>query len=464
MQRKLNEDFIKEYSRQFSEKVTTDFFAAGEVISGKEILNLTPSRQVNFFTLKILFRKWQEEMKKLESPYFNYRNNEVRRAMVDFMNILSQHIEVGQADFRQLLQEAVEDTLILCMAPDLYLRLEFDQKEISQVNEKVTRPIHKYLKIYKEPFESFFNRHIGESHDIFLENAQSFFEAPGEEVENELELLSQIHPIQMDDLVLSEKDQVAETIAPDFEEMDEPLPAEEVEASDEPQMEDELRESEEEEGTEDSAPEEAPETDMAKGDEPEAEEEIWSEEDIEETVETKYGAQDPESTIGEEDYEPEDRIDEEVIGPVDPRNEELFVKEDEEDADEISAEEELEVEMEEKGESDKSIPVEEIDQSPSTLNDRFAERDRTTVADQLEEKKVNSIMEAISVNHRYMFTKELFDGNREEFTGAIEQIERCKSFDDAVEMLVQDFARDREWDMNSEEVKELLKVVFRKFR
>jgi VIT1/CCC1 family predicted Fe2+/Mn2+ transporter len=73
-------------------------------------------------------------------------------------------------------------------------------------------------------------------------------------------------------------------------------------------------------------------------------------------------------------------------------------------------------------------------------------------------------MEAISVNHRYMFTKELFDGSREAFTEAIAAIEACESFDDAVELLVQTYAKERAWDMNSEEVKELLKVVFRKFR
>jgi hypothetical protein len=31
-------------------------------------------------------------------------------------------------------------------------------------------------------------------------------------------------------------------------------------------------------------------------------------------------------------------------------------------------------------------------------------------------------------------------------------------------MIVQSYAQDLSWDMNSEEVKELLKVVFRKFR
>jgi hypothetical protein len=108
-------------------------------------------------------------------------------------------------------------------------------------------------------------------------------------------------------------------------------------------------------------------------------------------------------------------------------------------------------------------PVEDDDEDMKILNDKF-EVGAKTLADLHEEKKIDSIMEAISINHRYMFLQELFDGDNDQFQKAIEKIENSESFDSAVEMLVQDYSKDYFWDMNSEEVKEFLKVVFRYFR
>ena len=155
MQRKLNDEFIREYSEEFSEKITTEFFADNERISGKEILNVSPSKQVNFFILKILFRKWQEEMKRLESPFFNYKNPDVRKAMVQFMNTLSQHIEVSKEHFGSMVEEAVADTLLLAMEPGSYLSLEFEEMDVSKITDKLTKPILKYIKLHRTDIEEY---------------------------------------------------------------------------------------------------------------------------------------------------------------------------------------------------------------------------------------------------------------------------------------------------------------------
>ncbi len=118
MQKKLNEDFIDGYCEKFASKVTAEFFKDGkDVITGKEILKVTPSKQVNFFVIKLLFRYWQEETKKLESPFFNYKHEEVRQAMIQFMNVLSQHIEINREKFETLLNHAVKDTIYLAAMP-----------------------------------------------------------------------------------------------------------------------------------------------------------------------------------------------------------------------------------------------------------------------------------------------------------------------------------------------------------
>ncbi|MEM7297884.1 MAG: hypothetical protein AAF391_06420, partial [Bacteroidota bacterium] len=137
MQKKLNEDFIDSYCEKFAAKVATDFFSKGkDVITGKEILNVTPSKQVNFFVIKLLFRYWQEETKKLESPFFNYKHDEVRQAMIQFMNVLSQHIEINKDKFETLMNHAIKDTIYLASMPQAYVEIDLDSRGVEVIRDK----------------------------------------------------------------------------------------------------------------------------------------------------------------------------------------------------------------------------------------------------------------------------------------------------------------------------------------
>ena len=156
MQRKLNEDFIDSYCEKFAAKVTADFFQEGkDVISGKEILTVTPSKQVNFFVIKLLFRYWQEETKKLESPFFNYKHDEVRQAMIQFMNVLSQHIEINSTKFELLLNHAVKDTIYLVVAPEAYVEIDLESRGVDKITDKSIEGTIKYLRVHKKEITSF---------------------------------------------------------------------------------------------------------------------------------------------------------------------------------------------------------------------------------------------------------------------------------------------------------------------
>lgn len=450
MQRKLNDEFIKEYSEEFSEKIASDFFQQKEKISGKQILSLTPSKQVNFFVLKILFRKWQEEMKRLESPFFNYKNTEVRKAMVQFMNTLSQHIEMGKEHLVGMLEEAVADTLLIAADPGSYLIMEFDALDVPQVNEKLTKPILKYLRLHKEEVQSFFEENNEVSLDEFLDNAEAHFDEldTAEVVAHELELLSRVVPLSEEELFMDEDSFES------HEESEEEIPG----------MEDDLMEEEpdEEEDVEFYSDEEAYEDEELEREvieEPEANEEEDEELSFEAAEEEEEASSDEVEAITEVEEEP---LDEEEV-----ESDEEVQPEEEEDTKEVAEHSSAAEDWPEETPDEEIAPEESVNEqfpeAGETINDTFSKKS-STLADQLEQKKVQTIMEAISVNHRYMFTKELFDGSREAFTEAIAAIEACESFDDAVELLVQTYAKERAWDMNSEEVKELLKVVFRKFR
>ncbi len=416
MQRKLNDEFIRDYSGEFSEKITSDFFAGKGRISGKEILNVSPSKQVNFFILKTLFRKWQEEMKRLDSPFFNYKNPEVRKAMVQFMNTLSQHIEVSKDYFNSMVEEAVADTLLLAMEPGSYLALEFEEMDVARVTAKMTKPILKYINLHKIDIEAFFNANDGVGIDDFVYEAETYFRdidsAPV--VRNQVELMSQVVPLHEDDLFYAEEG--------DLGGLDQDTDEEEEYSN-----KDYWGDSEEE-----------PESGA-----------IQSEEIAVNHLGTdRPDSKEAQSQMVQEIEDSLEQVDEQQQHSVDSTH----------DIPERSF-----TESGEDVQQDDSINQMYAEKKPS-INDRFSGNENATVAKGLDSKQLNSIMEAISVNHRYMFTKELFDGDRDAFVEAISTIDGKDSFDDAVELMVQKYANKRGWDMNSDEVKELLKVVFRRFR
>ena len=98
-----------------------------------------------------------------------------------------------------------------------------------------------------------------------------------------------------------------------------------------------------------------------------------------------------------------------------------------------------------------------------TINEQF-QSETKTIADTHQEERITSILSNISINHQYMFVKELFGDSDEKFKSTITKIEHLENFDAAVEHLIRNDAKEHQWDMNAEIVKELLKIIFRKFR
>ena len=374
--KKLNQAFITQYSSVFADQLIRQVFTNKDFLDGKDIMDLTPIRQLNLFILKSLFTTWQEEMKKLESPYFDYKNTEVRQMMVQFMNVLSQHIQVNAHTLKPLIEDALANTLLLAVSPHLYLQQEFDTKVQASLSQKAARQTVKYLALYKTEISSYVENNIGAPvAELFSESAAFFRQLICDETCEDLaEKLSHILTVSAGDFtipaIISSNTPIAEkTNSPAF-----------PPATGLPQAEDS-------------------EISSSSG-EPAAFQ-----------VNTKETEQKPAKSK-----------------PAITTN----FEEDEEEEEDI-------------------------------LNNRFEPAGKS-LANVHEEKGVDNILEAISINHRYMFLQELFDGEEDRFRKAMEKVDNCNSFDEAVEFLVQNYSKDYFWDMNSDEVKELLKVVFRRFR
>ena len=346
----LNENFIEAYSKQFAVRVSERFFASNDYITGQEILTLTPSKQVNFFIIKLLFNNWQDESRRLESPFFDYTNSEVRDAMVQFMNVLSRHIRIRRAEFQALLRDAVKDTLFLIMSPNSYMKIEINRKGIEILTDKSVRNLTKYIKIAEEAFSKAINDMIGsDPSDIGIDESIITQEILAQQIS----YLNEIFPLTMKDFEQGNDD--------------ESLPV------------------------------------------------VESEDLFDERYEDNQSLIEAEGKTKRKN----------IITNLSPD------EEDEEDEDAI-------------------------------LNSKFEDPMRGSIVESHE--KTDSMLSAISLNHRYMFINELFDGDADLFAQAIGKVEDSTSFDDSVEILVQNYAREFHWDMNSDEVKELLKIIFRRFR
>ena len=124
MTNKWNASEIQNYSNDFAKLVCEEFFNDKESISGSEIINLTEIKQLNLFIIKELYNQWQLETNKFRSPYFDFSDLEVQKALEEFMNVISRHIKIKSLDFESLLRGATKSTIDLFVDPKQFFNEE----------------------------------------------------------------------------------------------------------------------------------------------------------------------------------------------------------------------------------------------------------------------------------------------------------------------------------------------------
>ncbi len=76
---------------------------------------------------------------------------------------------------------------------------------------------------------------------------------------------------------------------------------------------------------------------------------------------------------------------------------------------------------------------------------------------------LGELAESLALNQRFMFTKELFDGNADLLRHALKSVDELNTFEEAVELINARFVVELGWDIESEEVREFMQQVYRKF-
>jgi hypothetical protein len=98
--------------------------------------------------------------------------------------------------------------------------------------------------------------------------------------------------------------------------------------------------------------------------------------------------------------------------------------------------------------------------SPDSLNEKLGSlRADENVPDYLRGKPLTSLKEAIGINDRFLFIRELFGGNAESYSLAISKLDEASCLSDA-RALITDFTHGK---ADSEAAKQLLDLVKRKY-
>jgi hypothetical protein len=333
MESKLNHPAIEAYCNNYTKKILSDIYAEKEVVEGKDILQINGVSQINFFVLKLLFQKWKQETDKLQSPYFDYQNKEVKKALKSFLNTLSQHISIKKSQFEPLFKKAVYESILIVFAPYDFYRREINPSDKTRVKLSELQDTAKYIKVNKHLMEALIKK---------------FQEEEKEEVFNDeaLELLNEVcESIKI----------LPEDVDGFMTQYSEVLP---------------LR------------------LDMIYGDK-------------------------------------------QVVEPVSPKAE--------------------------------NVPVKPFIEESVTLNDQLQKEVKSTLDEIHSKAKNGSIKKSITINQRFMFVKELFGGNNDQFEKALDRIDEAKDFVEVSKLVKSEFVSTYQWNMESEEVTEFLELLERRF-
>ncbi len=103
-----------------------------------------------------------------------------------------------------------------------------------------------------------------------------------------------------------------------------------------------------------------------------------------------------------------------------------------------------------------------------TLNDVLREKpsnaaEPVTVAETFHRAAIESIGRSISLNQKFRFINQLFNGNTSAYNQAIEEIDTLNNYGQALDLISYRYASQYLWDMSSDEVSELVEILKRRF-
>jgi hypothetical protein len=148
MPNSLNSNALNQYASRFTATALNEVYRNQAVVKGPELLKITPVRQVNLGILNRLFEQWKNTAQAFRSIYFDFENEEVKAALQDFMNTVSQNIAVKRSDLEPLLLDSVKDAVTLIYTPEVYFEEKLRAIPESVFTREKAEQLIKYTHIH----------------------------------------------------------------------------------------------------------------------------------------------------------------------------------------------------------------------------------------------------------------------------------------------------------------------------
>lgn len=114
-------------------------------------------------------------------------------------------------------------------------------------------------------------------------------------------------------------------------------------------------------------------------------------------------------------------------------------------------------------ENDK-ILHEQYKKDENTVNDKHKDSKTPSLADSLQKQKISNIAKSISLNQKFIFIKELFDGNLDNYEKALSKLDSLSSWEEANTYIEEEIAPEFNWDISKDSVADFNGIVERRFR
>ena len=89
--------------------------------------------------------------------------------------------------------------------------------------------------------------------------------------------------------------------------------------------------------------------------------------------------------------------------------------------------------------------------------------EKITLADTLGKNNKDSIKTMLTINQKFMFINDLFDGNQNDFVKVIDFLEDCETEEQAVSFIQNNYIKRSLWRAEAPPVKEFIKLIVSKY-
>lgn len=120
------------------------------------------------------------------------------------------------------------------------------------------------------------------------------------------------------------------------------------------------------------------------------------------------------------------------------------------------------------------LPEKDVEPESNNINEKFNSKKQTlldtlgtdkkeAIIDIHTKKPLEGIRKSITINQRFMFENDLFNGKKDEFEMVVNYLDNCSNLQEALDFINENYQKKKNWDMEKEEVIEFFSVINKRF-